>query len=443
MSETYHRPPLTFLDNNLSADAPWISVARAFKRLGLRLHEPEDRKTFEYFVSPIVRYAVRLKDGWHEACGPYQVREGGALNGYCPTMEAFNRQAYDEGFEAFEAEQRRRNGGTFVPRYDMASLILSQSTFPRLEPFSRDPSEYLISEVDCNRILKASPYLFDSLALNAWRVGNHEIYPLVKSPVMLKLPPLPGSATMGDRESSLKCRRDTARFESESSLNLWATSIEDPTEILARFKSQFKSPGTTHDRIVLLNAPWIFKAASKTKPSVEISPLFIVVDERVLEPRFRGRWWFERNVGTLQAHEKDADASRNVSADLLMEQVEIEQERRRRDLTKRALDLGMNRALPLPDEEQHIRYYPNWLFCGIARRQRTVLRSDLKHRRLQQSLYCSLCGIETAKRADKPQGRKPKYCCDCTKYAISRERQVLRDSDRRRRPWRISNKPRP
>lgn len=443
MNETYHRPPLTYLDHNVSAGAPWISVARAFEKLGLRLHELEDRLTFEYFVSPIVRYAVRLKDGWHNARGPYQVLEYGALSGYHPTKEAFNRQAYDEGYERFETEQRRRNGGTFVPRYDMVPHILMHSKFPRLEPFSSDPSAYLISEEDCDRILKASPYLFDSLALNAWRVGTHEIYPLVTSPEMQTLPPFPGSAIKGDRKSILKYRRDAARYESERSLNLWAASIEDPSEVLTRFKSRFKSTGAAQDRIVLLSEPWVFRVADKSKPSVEISPLFIVVDERVLEPRFRGRWWFERNVGSLQAYEENAEASRNVSADLLMEQVGIEQERRRRSLAHRASDLEINESRSMPEQERHIQYFPNWLFTCIARRQRTVLRAALKHRRLHQSLYCSLCGVKTGKRMDKPQGRKPKYCDKCNKYALSLERRVLRDSDHRRRPWRFSNKPRP
>jgi hypothetical protein len=96
--QTYHFGIPTPLDTPADArPSPddWLTPSEALKAVGLWIRNEADRRAWQSYYSPLVRYAVRDGDQWLSFKGPYRVMLNGSLRGFEAFNELSRRQNLD------------------------------------------------------------------------------------------------------------------------------------------------------------------------------------------------------------------------------------------------------------------------------------------------------------------------------------------------------------
>lgn len=229
------------------AEQQWIPLDAAFLAMDLRIYEPEDRKAWEYFVSPLVRVKAVGRDSPIVIREPHRVSEGGQVE-----------------------------------------ILLS-----------REVAVVLVSREDVERAAE-NRYLFDSLAWTALDVGMRRIIPLYAEAENKPVPPAPDRAVEPySSMSPLEFRTATREYLDQVGLNDYAERME-PRDLFLPFV--IGSPASFN----VLSPAWVVRQKNKLgyKDAV-VAPLFLVSDISLLPEKLRDPWWFERNVRELVSLEKE------------------------------------------------------------------------------------------------------------------------------------------
>lgn len=237
-SNFFFTPDTTYQRETHPSSSAWIEPKEAFHLLSLTWGETTSHRIWQYFVSPLVTFIIQRPDGSHwRSQTPHAVEPGGRLR---PLVDG------------------------------------EWATFP-----------CKVSRPDVERLTRGLPYLYDSLALTAWRIGRREIFRL----------PLDARGCGGQLSDTLKHAR----------LVLWLRFRDCPDSAVgwhqrvgATLAESLALLLTADLEADVLCAPWIVDPEN-ADPTV-VSPPFWVKNRNVLLPRYRDPWWIGEVTERCKEH---------------------------------------------------------------------------------------------------------------------------------------------
>jgi hypothetical protein len=373
----------------------WLPPEDAFKLLGLKLGESDDRKLWSYFVSPVVDFIIQRDDGTLlKGEGPYRILEDGSI-----------------------ADVSEVIGAHRPPGLTLASARLS----------------YL----DIRHILDNCPYLFDSLATTALKVETREILavPTKSKPLSpLEAPEIPGANA--DRQQRLSYLRERDAYEAEVLLNLDPLALWNFDPVGNPLPN---SPFATCDKLYatpslfkILSAPWSHRSTMSPDPVI-ISPLFALVQPmnsilRLSSAKVRLRET-NRFIGRERVGEELGGAHLEaVMFDDFMAEVNNAPYPMawHPNMLERAETLRSENFLNLPGVPFLYRFY-----LDIIERQNYFLRHQPRAAKRLPVTRCLECGADLKKVTPRRKGPAPVCCPGCDTLYTNAQRETKQTQSRR------------
>ncbi len=421
---TYHFGIPTPLDTPTDAHPSpedWVAPRKAFEAVGLWIRNEADRRAWQSFYSPHVRYAVRHDNQWLIFRGPYRVMPDGSLRGFKAFHDFTRRHDLDRmqraGLSGFA------NIGQLLESTP-ATSVEARSASHEI-PFTDDPGCYLLSYRDIQRIRKSSPFLFDAFATTAIQVDTRKVFyqQVAKDrPFFWSGPAAPGpEATKQERIAYLK-----AKNRSRAELELYGRPAADHGLDVALIQL------LREDQVRLLEDPWELKPAYRKDPSIFVAPLFFPTTLSGLPQKYRSDWWFESIANRFIGLEMKALDGHSIEGDLFGERLDRAQTIHRLQQAEFLANSAVSAAKSTDVTPSLIAF-----FASLEARASGFFSEHRKHAELRHSPACLNCGTSLAKPS---RGRARLFCIDCAVLVSHLEKRWQRDFIRRRYPYRFTNR---
>ena len=421
--QTYHFGIPTPLDTpagTLPSPEDWLAPGEALKAVGLWIRNEADRRAWQTYYSPHVRYAVRHGDQWLSFSGPYRVMLDGSLRGF----EAFNHFSRRQNLDLLQRAGLLGFASMAQLRDPALVSRMKALPVPQRIAFTSDPDSYLLSYPDIQRIRKSSPFLYDSCATTAIQVDTRKVYyqQIAKDRQFTQLwPSAPGPESR--QQEQLAFLKAKNRYRSEWELYGQPTAdlgLDGSLKLLLR-----------EEQVCLLEEPWELKPAYRKEPGVYVAPLFLATPLSRLPEKYRGPWGFENIANRFIGLEMQAFAGHSIEGDLFAETLGRAQTMQRLQQD----DLWGKNALPAP-EPPAVSLSLFAFFAALETQAAGFFSEHRKHAELRHDPACIKCGISLSKPS---RGRTRVFCNDCTVLVSHLERRWQRDFNRRRYPYRFTN----